>query len=545
MDKVVFGFLGTTLDAGFNAARWERWRPTVSICQQEDVLIHKLVLFHGGGKGDLLKLVIADIQRVSPDTVVEPVLMSIKDPWDFVEVYSALHDFVRRYPFDTQSHEYLVHITTGTHVAQICLFLLTEARYFPAKLLQTSPPRRSGFPETGQIEVVDLDLSQYNQLAARFEEERQEDLSFLKFGIATKNAKFNRTIEEIEQVALRSQTPILLTGPTGAGKSFLARRIYELKKAKHQLQGEFIDVNCATLRGDGAMSALFGHVKGSFTGALHARAGYLKAADDGLLFLDEIGELGFDEQAMLLKAIEEKRFFPLGGDKEVASDFQLIAGTHRDLAQDVRAGRFREDLFARINTWLYTLPGLKDRREDIEPNLDFELDRIAHQLGKKVRFNSDAKQVYLRYAMDVATEWSGNFRDLSASLLRMATLSDGGRIDMPNVERELQRLQQRSPRKLTQHAQELSNDEALLDHPDWLALQANLDPFDQVQLAYVVQVCRQSSTLSDAGRRLFQRSRQEKKLSNDADRLRKYLAKFGLQFAQLQTWSTITSRGTT
>ena len=162
------------------------------------------------------------------------------------------------------------------------------------------------------------------------------------------------------------------------------------------MQGEFIDVNCATLRGDGAMSALFGHVKGSFTGALHARAGYLKAADDGLLFLDEIGELGFDEQAMLLKAIEEKRFFPMGGDKEVASDFQLIAGTHRDLAQDVRAGRFREDLFARINTWLYTLPGLKDRREDIEPNLDFELDRIAHQLGKKVRFNSDAKQVYLR-----------------------------------------------------------------------------------------------------------------------------------------------------
>lgn len=534
MEKVVFGFLGTTLDAGFNAQRWQRWRPTISLCQQEDMLVHKLVLFHGGDRADLLRLVMADIQRVSPETVVEPVLMRIKDPWDFVEVYSALYEFVRHYAFDTQAFDYLVHITTGTHVAQICLFLLTEARYFPAKLIQTSPPRREGFPETGQIAIVDLDLSQYNQLATRFEQERQEDVSFLKFGIATRNARFNRTIEEIEQVAVRSQTPILLTGPTGAGKSFLARRIYELKKAKHQLHGDFVDVNCATLRGDGAMSALFGHVKGSFTGALQARAGYLKAADHGLLFLDEIGELGLDEQAMLLKAIEEKRFFPMGSDKEVASDFQLIAGTHRDLAEDVRAGRFREDLFARINTWLYQLPGLKDRREDIEPNLDFELERIVDQLGKKVRFNSDAKKIYLQYAMEDSTTWAGNFRDLSASLLRLATLADGGRIDQANVERELERLRARQ-HQLGDSARLSVQDDAL-SHPEWQRLREMLDPFDCIQLEYVIGVCRSAHTLSEAGRRLFSQSRQGKKMSNDADRLRKYLAKFELSFAQIQAW---------
>ena len=100
---------------------------------------------------------------------------------------------------------------------------------------------------------------------------------------------------------------MLLVGPTGAGKSFLARRIYELKRSRHQLDGRFVEVNCATLRGDGAMSALFGHVKGAFTGAQNAREGLLRAADGGMLFLDEIGELGADEQAMLLKAIEEKR----------------------------------------------------------------------------------------------------------------------------------------------------------------------------------------------------------------------------------------------
>jgi len=99
MDKVVFGFLGTTLDAGNTANRWERWRPTISLCQQEDVLVHRLVLFYGGRHASLLKTVTADIKRISPETVVEPVLMDIQDPWDFVEVYSALYEYVRHYPF--------------------------------------------------------------------------------------------------------------------------------------------------------------------------------------------------------------------------------------------------------------------------------------------------------------------------------------------------------------------------------------------------------------------------------------------------------------
>ncbi|KTY57154.1 transcriptional regulator, partial [Salmonella enterica subsp. enterica serovar Typhimurium] len=100
-----------------------------------------------------------------------------------------------------------------------------------------------------------------------FAQEREETLNFLKSGIATRNPCFNRMIEQIERVAIRSRSPILLNGPTGAGKSFLARRIYELKLARHQFSGPFVEVNCATLRGDTAMSALFGHVKGAFTGA--------------------------------------------------------------------------------------------------------------------------------------------------------------------------------------------------------------------------------------------------------------------------------------
>jgi len=237
----------------------------------------------------------------------------------------------------------------------------------------------------------------------------------------------------VERVAVRSRAPILFTGPTGAGKSHLARRMFELKKARHQVEGEFVEVNCATLHGDGAASTLFGHKKGAFTGAAADRAGLLRTAHKGVLFLDEIGELGPDEQAMLLKAVEEKRFYPLGSDREVESDFQLVAGTNRDLRTEVAAGRFREDLFARINLWSYVLPGLAQRPEDIEPNVDHLLQRAGEELGRSVRFSNEARAAYLRYAQSPEALWTGNFRDLSASVTRLATLADSGRIGLSLV----------------------------------------------------------------------------------------------------------------
>ena len=198
---------------------------------------------------------------------MRPHEVEIRDPWDFDEVFGALHDFARAYPFDPEREDYLVHITTGTHVAQICLFLLTESRHFPARLIQTSPARRSRSVESGTFKIIDLDLSKYDRLASRFAREREEATSILKSGIETRNAAFDLLIERIEQVASSSKAPILLTGPTGAGKSQLAERIPG-SKARRQIEGRFVEVNCATLRGDAAMSALFGHVKGAFTGAI-------------------------------------------------------------------------------------------------------------------------------------------------------------------------------------------------------------------------------------------------------------------------------------
>lgn len=523
---VVIGFLGSQLDSGQGAGRWEKWRPTVSLVQHQDTVIDRLELLHTPQHLAIAQQVAHDIATVSPETEVRLVAIDMRDAWDFGEVYGALYDWVRSYPFDPEKERYWAHITTGTHVAQICMFLMVESRFIPGVLLQTAPPRKQAAGQPGTFALIDLDLSRYDALAQRFAQSHGEARDFLKSGIATRNPAFNRLIEEIERVAIRSRAPILLTGPTGAGKSHLARRMYELKKSQHQVSGEFVDVNCATLRGDGAASTLFGHKKGAFTGAVADRPGLLRAAHEGVLFLDEIGELGLDEQAMLLKAVEEKRFLPVGSDREVSSDFQLVAGTNRDLRVDVAQGRFREDLFARINLWSYVLPGLAARPEDLEPNIEYLLARESALLGRAVRFNNEAKAQYLEFAQSPEAPWTGNFRDLAASVTRLATLAEGGRIATDRVEAEIQRLRwlwnasgapARAPSTRTTLEDLLPADRL-----------AAMDLFDRLQLEAVVEVCRASRTLSEAGRKLFDRSRTERSAINDADRLRKYLLKFGL-----------------
>jgi len=535
---VVLGLLGPTLDAGRGPDRWTRWRPTLAVCQHDDFLVDRFELLVSPAYTALADLITGDIATVSPDTEVRRHALPLADPWDFSEVYGALSDFADAYTFRPDREDYYLHITTGTHVAQICLFLLCETRAIPGRLLQSSPGRAErardrsksagASPRRGALDVIDLDLGKYDRLATRFRARRARGASLLKAGIDTRSVAFNRLIEELEQVATRSRDPILLTGETGTGKSELCRRIYELKRARHQLAGELVAVNCATLRGDAAMSALFGHARGAFTGATEPRAGFLRKADRGLLFLDEIGELGLDEQAMLLKAIEEKRFFPLGADREVGSDFQLIAGTNQDLPRAVRAGRFREDLLARLSLWTFRLPPLRERPEDIAPNVDWELDRLAADRGAHVSMSRPAREAFVRFALGPDAVWRANFRDFGAAFRRMTTLCDGGRIGEPDVAAEVARL------TASWCAAEDAGGGDLLARVLGPARAAALDRFDRVQLADVVAVCAAQPSLSAAGRVLFARSREDKASRNDADRLRKYLLRFDLSYDRIR-----------
>ncbi len=475
----------------------------------------------------LTRQIVTDIQAVSPETEIRTYETDMSDVWDFEEVYGTLYDIACDLTLDPRDQN-LVHITTGSHVIQICLFLLTESRHFPAKLLQSSPPKRNTDGPEGRCQTIDLELARYDQLASRFEQQMQDDISFLKSGIATRNPEFNQLISQIEHVAIRSTEPILLMGPTGAGKSHLARRIYDLAVHRRGMTGEFVEVNCATLQGQAAMSTLFGHKKGAYTGAASDRPGMLREANKGMLFLDEIGELGLDEQAMLLRAVEEKVFYPLGADRPVKSNFQLICGTNRNLNLQVEKGEFREDLLTRIHLWTFTLPGLVDRKEDIEPNLEYELNQHAQRTGQRIRFNKEAAKAFLSFAHQPDASWNGNFRDLNAAVTRMATLSHEGRITEQVVQDEVSRLQHQWG---TPKTASMPNLKALLDENTL----SKLDLFDRLQLESVLNVCKESRNLAEAGRKLFDASRQSKQTQNDSDRIRKYLAKFGL------TWKDITS----
>lgn len=528
MNNVVIGILGSRLDQfGLGKRRWTRWRPTVAITMHAEFPIHEYLLMYLPEDEELLRVVLADMAEVSPHTKVTSVPIACEDPWDFEQVYSQIHAVAVSQTFDVEQNNYFVNITTGTHVAQICLYLLAEAHYLPGKLLQSSPGKNG---VQGTYHVIDLDLSRYDQIASRFAKESRDAVTHLKSGIQTRNAAFNELIAQVEQVSIKSTAPMLLNGPTGAGKSQLAKRIYELKKQRGQLSGNLVEVNCATLRGDNAMSALFGHVKGAFTGALNARAGLLREAHQGLLFLDEIGELGLDEQAMLLRAIEEKIFMPFGGDQTVSSDFQLIAGTHRDLFALVRQGLFREDLLARINLWTYELPSLKLRSEDLEPNIEHELNNYARKAGHKVSFNKAARAAYLQFSYSPQALWRANFRDLNSSITRMATLAVGGRITEEVVAAEIIRLQRAWQGFQSEN---MPRSERLLENYLSSAQLADLDLFDRLQLSEVIKVCKMSRSLAEAGRTLFNVSRDKKTSVNDSHRVKQYLQKFGLTFQQI------------
>jgi transcriptional regulatory protein RtcR len=192
--KVIIGFLGTQLDGGSGSARWEKWRPSVALAQHEDLVVDRFELLYSVPAQALARQLKDDIGAVSPGTVVQAHELPLRDAWDFEDVYGCLFDFARRYPFDTDNEDYWIHITTGTHVVQICLFLMTEARYFPGCLLQSSPPRRQGHRSPGNYTLIDLDLSRYDLIAQRFSHARTEGVALLKSGIATRNARFNGMI---------------------------------------------------------------------------------------------------------------------------------------------------------------------------------------------------------------------------------------------------------------------------------------------------------------------------------------------------------------
>ncbi len=223
--------------------------------------------------------------------------------------------------------------------------------------------------------------------------------------------RVRRAITELAPI----RAPVLVRGESGTGKELAALRLH----AGSGRTGPFVPVNCGAIGETLAESALFGHRRGAFTGAVGDRAGAFERAHGGTLFLDEVAELPLPLQAMLLRAIETRRVLPIGGEREVPVDVRLVAATHRDLEALVRGGRFREDLYHRLRVLELVLPPLRSRRDDVPLLLEYFAVRASAELGRPVLVRPDAVEAACRH------DWPGNVRALRNAVLRGAVRGDG------------------------------------------------------------------------------------------------------------------------
>jgi two-component system response regulator AtoC len=248
--------------------------------------------------------------------------------------------------------------------------------------------------------------------------------------ILAKSAAMVDIFKTISKIA-DFKTTVLITGESGVGKELVARAIHARSSRRN---GPFVAINCGAIPENLLESELFGHKKGSFTDANADRKGLFEEATNGTLFLDEIGELPFNLQVKILRALQEETIRRVGDSRDVKIDVRIIAATHRDLAADAKAGRFREDLFYRINVLPIMIPPLRSRKEDVNLLVDHFVIRNNARLGTKIRgLTSEARKLLLEYA------WPGNVRELENTIERAMVLADGEILqasDLPEKLRE-------------------------------------------------------------------------------------------------------------
>ena len=232
----------------------------------------------------------------------------------------------------------------------------------------------------------------------------------------------------IEQVA-RSDASVLILGESGTGKEVVARNIHALS---NRCKSNFVPVNCGAIPGDLLESELFGHEKGAFTGAITSRQGRFELAEKGTLFLDEIGDMGLTMQVKLLRVLQERSFERVGSNRSITSDVRILAATHRDLEQFIREGKFREDLYYRLNVFPIELPPLRARQDDVPELLQDQMDRIYRESKVRLRFTTATLEALSEYS------WPGNVRELGNLAERLCILYPDSTVDVKHLPQKYQ-----------------------------------------------------------------------------------------------------------
>ncbi len=280
---------------------------------------------------------------------------------------------------------------------------------------------RGGIPkklirEVGKLQGM-LNLKLENQLL-------KEKVYEMDAMLESNNPAFQGTLS-ISKKAAASDANILILGESGTGKEIIARYIHQ-NSARNTRQ--FMDLNCHAIAETVLESEFFGHEKGAFTGAINKRIGRIEAADQGTLFLDEIGDIPLSMQAKLLKTIENKKLYRMGGNEEIEVDFRLVTATNKDLEKEIEEGRFREDFYYRISTITIEIPPLRKRKEDLTLLIDYFFKKSQKEMKKVIRhIDSEVNDFLLGYS------YPGNVRELKNIVERLVVLSEDGIVDKDSL----------------------------------------------------------------------------------------------------------------
>ena len=267
-------------------------------------------------------------------------------------------------------------------------------------------------------------------LWGKFEERRvypesETRLEYEFEDIVGKSEALQKVLRDVSIVAPADST-VLLHGETGTGKELIARAIHKLSPRRTR---PFVRLNCAAIPSGLLESELFGHERGAFTGALMQKKGRFELADRGTLFLDEIGDISLELQPKLLRAVQEREFERLGSTQTIEVNVRMIAATHRDLPAMIRDGKFREDLFYRLNVFPIEIPPLRERRDDIPLLVNYFVSELSRRMGKQIEFIPEhALEVLINHP------WRGNVRELANFIERAVILSQGDELQVPNAE---------------------------------------------------------------------------------------------------------------
>ncbi len=357
------------------------------------------------------------IQELHSESVVHTLETRLEDPTNYQEIFRILRKHFQCIAEDFASASFFVAVTSGTPQMHACWLLLTASGEVPARVLQVRPPH---FVTKQRPLVTEVDLDSKGFPVVRFEdlslsvEESEADIDAIRMQLGIVG-DHSTLLESLEMGAMLapSQVPILIFGETGTGKELFARYIHRLSDRHHKA---FVAVNCAAIPEELVESLLFGHKKGAFTGAIHDQIGKFDAADTGTLFLDELGELPQSAQAKLLRVLQDGMVEPIGQAQAHQVDVRIVGATNRNLRELINQGKFREDLFYRLNVCEIHLPSLRERRSDIPKLALHILDRLNESLRRPRRLSTEALSRLQSH------HWTGNVRDLENVIERSVRL---------------------------------------------------------------------------------------------------------------------------